>query len=242
MKKTLLLILSVLLILSLAACGDGKEDGSGDNNGVESVSVEVTDENGKLTIDEAGVKALLSIYSDEALGLSADVNDYSFIITEVTIDGKLGCKAQAVIGDNKRSEGVFFIVGESCYKYDLTTKTYKLLTADGAVDANIKVEGETQAQVESTSSPFKTDEQVADENNDILKNRYKNYNLEKVGLPKDISEYEFQVTGNTAIAADGTTVYVVYLLENNEYTEFKFAVGESGDYYFDTKDNVYKHF
>ncbi len=160
------------------------------------------------------------------------------------MNGETACKADAVIGDSKNFEATFLIEGTTCYKYDAATKTYKLLTADGAVDTDITVEDENEPE-KTTADPtafVKTDEQINDENNDVLKSRYAKYDLSKVGLPKDISEYEFQVTGKQATASDGEKVYVIYLLEDAQYTEFKFAVGTSKDYYFDKEDQAFKPF
>ncbi len=241
MKKILLIAVSLVLILSLAACGGNKKPFDNKENN-DDISVEFTDEEGKLSIDEDGVKSLLSVYSDDALGLSADVYDYTFRLSETTLNDELACKAEATLGESKNAEGVFVIVGETCYKYDAVAKKYVLLTLDGVVETDVKVgdEDETKATTESTTSKYKTDEQVAEENNDVLKKRYAGYNLKKIGIEKDINEYEFQVTGKSAVAADGESVYVIYLLEDGAYTEFKFAVNDKHDYYYDAEDDEYK--
>ncbi len=257
MRKLFSVLVAVLLVFTLSACGTNTNNGD-DDNGNENMdnSVVSANENGEtvnpaegtteeekgLGITEADVKQRLSVYSDDVLGLSADVYDYHFDLSEIPVEDAKGFLAKATLGDSKSYEAKFVIFNSYCLKYDGKTKTYMLLTENGLEQTDIKVSDEETAadKPESTSFTIKTDEQVADENNQVLQKRYAKYNLKKVGLPKDISEYEFKATGTPATASDGQQVYVIYLLEDGQYTEFKFAIGGGKDYYYDTKKEVFK--
>ncbi len=82
MKKIVLLILSMLVIVSLSACGDDNTGGgglfSGNDEETVTANVDVTDEEGKFSVKEDDIKQLLSQYPDDVLGLSADVFDFTF--------------------------------------------------------------------------------------------------------------------------------------------------------------------
>lgn len=248
MKRFLLFALAIALVLSLAAC---KDNNTGSNK-TENPSDIVSESSGETTeaykvLDEERVKYLLSEFSEEITGLSGDVQDYVFQITEATFNGTPATRAEAFAFGVKGSQGVFYIVEDVCYKYDASQDKYFMLSekkaeeVKDAVDVVVETEAQTtKADSSSEETSLRTEEDIADENNKVLVSRYEKYDLSKIGLPKPISEYEFQATGKSATAVDGETVYIIYLLENGTYTEFTFAVGPDKDYYLDNSTGEYK--
>lgn len=83
----------------------------------------------------------------------------------------------------------------------------------------------------------KTDEAltntITDENNAAFVKRYEKYDLSKIGITKPISNYRFQLTGESITASDGEKVYILYLLENGTYTNYIFGFTPEKDYYYD---------
>lgn len=250
MKRFITALLAMALVVSLAACkGNGGEDNEGETSSDVAAQSNV-DNSGTTEVyavaDEERVKFLLSEFSEEVTGLSGDVNDYFFSITEVQFNGKTATKAQAyAIGDNN-VKGIFFIVGDVCYKYDEAQNKYFELTEKKAVEIkdDVKVvektETVTKADSSATTEDVRTEDKIAEENKSVLTARYEKYDLSKIGITKPISQYEFQATSKSATAVDGETVYIIYLLENGKYTEFTFAVGPEKDYYLDNATGEYK--
>ncbi len=245
MKRFLLLALAVVLLFSLCACKNNTPTGENDltdnaSNQNVSGTTEVSTTQGPL--DSEGVKQLLSMFSEDVLGLTGNIDDYIFKLSSAEFNGEACHKAEAFTFESTEVQGVFYIVGEDCYRYDKAQDKYFKLTDKKAEEIK-KVEVVEQTQAPTTTGEpvsLRTEQDVADENNNVLVNRYKNYDLSKVGLPKPITEYEFQATGKTATATDGETVFIIYLLENGAYTEFTFAVGPDKDYYLDKSSGEYK--
>ncbi len=243
MKKIFLVLISVTLVLSLAACGDSNLN----EETTQAEVVEVSNATGGVTVSEDTFKEIIALYPAEVTGLNADVYDYSFNLSAIKLNGKDACKAEAFIEEGK-VEATFALAGLTLYKYNETAKAYNMLTLNGPADETLVESDETLPPKESTTAsgktettlPIKTDEQIKDENNSVLHKRYAEYDLSKVGLEKPITSYEFQVTGTPAVAADGSDVYVIYLLENGEYTNYKFAINNDHDYYYNTKTEQYE--
>ena len=250
MKKLLALLLVVVLVASLAGCSDNSSgDGGyiGDKNSAydedASENITINHNAGNLSMDEDVVKELLSVYSADALGLSEDVYDYAFRLSQSTLNGEACCEAKAYLTDPTKPEGIFYIVGTKCYRYDEAKNKYYFLTLEGAQEADVKIEATKpdESTTEGTTVKQRTEEDIDDENTKVLRDRYSDYDLSVVGLPKPITEYEFKATGKTGTAEDGTTVYVIYLMEDGQYTEFTFAIGTNGkDYYYDSVADEYK--
>lgn len=250
MKKFLALLLAVMLVVSLTGCkGNSSDDGgnvSNENSALnEAVSNGITTDpdTGAISMDENVVKELLSVYSADALGLSEDVYDYAFKLSQATLNGEACCEAKAFLIDPVKPEGIFYIVGTKCYRYDEAENKYYLLTSEGAQAADVEIEAAKSevSTTEGTTVKQRTEEDIDDENTKVLRDRYSNYDLSVVGLPKPITEYEFKATGKTGTAEDGTPVYVIYLMEDGQYTEFTFAIGTNGkDYYYDSVADEYK--
>lgn len=248
-KKFLLLALAIILLFSLSSCkengntavDDTTESVSGTDS-TASVSDEAIDE-----IDEEKVKLIVFDYDSEITGLSEGPDDYIFKIVPATFNGKAAHKADAFLLSTGELCGVFYVVGDVCYRYDSAEDIYYELTHKKAEEIKEEVQvnevTETTTQAPSTTEELpdvKSEQDIADENKRVLVSRYEKYDLSVVGLPKPISEYEFQTTNKTAIASDGETVFVIYLMENGAYTDFTFAVGSEKDYYLDKSSGEYK--
>lgn len=242
MKRFLLLALAIVITLCLGACG-GKDNNNDEATTLNtSESIETSTEIIVLP-DEEQVKYIISGFASELTGLTEDVDSYFFKVSSATFNGETAQKAEAYLLSNGKLEGVFFIVGNTCYKYDSTQNKYYKLTEKVAEEVKDDINVVEETEVVSTtekSVDVKTEQDIADENKDVLVSRYEKYDLSVVGLPKPISEYEFQTTGKMATASDGEKVFVIYLLENGVYTEFTFAVGADKDYYFDKDAGEYK--
>ena len=253
MKRILSVLLLIALVLSFAGCKGGSSGGEGHIGNKDSAFDENASENitldhaaGNLSIDESVVKELLSAFSLQDLGLAQSVYDYIFTIKQATLNGKACVEAKAYLADLKKVEGVFYIAGTECYRLDEATGTYYLLTTSGTHKADVTIEetkpaeGSSEGATESTTH-LRTQDDINDENTQVLRARYKNYDLSVVGVPKPIDNYTFLATGKTAKAVDGETVFVIYLLENGQYTDFIFAMGTNGkDYYYDSANDEYK--
>ncbi len=253
MKRILSVLLLIVLVLSFAGCKGGSSGGEGHIGNKDSAFDENASENitldhaaGNLSMDESVVKELLSAFSLQDLGLAQSVYDYVFSIKQATLNGKACVEAKAYLADPKKVEGTFYITGTECYRFDEATGEYYLLTTKGSQRAEVTIEGTnpaddtTQGVTESTTQQ-RTQDDINDENTQVLRARYKNYDLSVVGVPKPIENYTFLATGKTAKAADGEKVYIIYLLENGQYTDFTFAMSLSGkDYYYDSANDEYK--
>ncbi len=250
MKKLLSVLLLIALVLSFAGCKGGSSGGEGHIGDKNSAFDENASENitlnhaaGNLSMDESVVKDLLSAFPIKDLGLEQNVYDYVFKLEQATFNGKACCRATAYLTNPQDVKGIFYVVGTECYRYDSANDKYYLLTTSGAQQADVTVE-ETKATVEETqeiSFHQKTEEEINDENTQVLRARYKNYDLSVVGLTKPIDNYTFLASSKVVEATDGTKVFVIYLMENGQYTEFKFGMGTNGkDYYYDRETDEYK--
>ncbi len=248
MKRILLVALAMVLIVSLAACKDNSSDV--DNTTTQAPTSDVGETGSsevsttaEKVLDNEEIKNLLASYPAEVTGLTSNIFDCLLKTTPAEFNGKSAVKVEVFAINEKEAQGVFFIVGDVFYKYDKAQNKYFKLTQKKAeeIKEDVKISVETTAAVTiKKDENVKTEEDIADENNNVLISRYKNYDLSKIGLPKPITEYEFQVTGKRAVATDGETVFIVYLLENGQYTTFTFAVGAEKDYYLDNSTGEYK--
>lgn len=245
MKKFLSVLLLIALVVSFAGCKGGSSGGEGYIGSKDSEFDENASENitlGTLSVDESVVKELLSAFSLQDLGLVQSVYDYVFAIKQATLNGKACIEAKAYLAGSDKVEGVFYIVGTECYKYDEAKGEYYLLTTSGAHKAEVIIEETMTAEGETESTTHqRTQDDVNDENTKVLRARYKNYDLSVAGVPKPIESYTFLATGQTVKTVNGETAFVIYLLENGQYTEFKFAMDTNGkDYYYDRENDEYK--
>jgi hypothetical protein len=171
-------------------------------------------------------------------------DDYAFKLEQATLNSEACCRATAYLVGQQDAKGVFYIAGTKCYRYDSANNKYYLLTTSGSKQAEVDIEETTKATVDETqevSFHQKTEEDINDENTQVLRARYKNYDLSVVGITKPIDNYTFLATSKIAEAKDGAKIFVIYLMENGQYTEFKFGMGTNGkDYYYDRATDEYK--
>ncbi len=234
MKKIVSILIAVICIfgvVSLCGCGDDKTDGNKDSAGTQ--GVQLGEGSDAINVDEATIKSLLAAYPQSALGLQNEIYDYDLKLTADEFRGKSAVKIEAYLEKAENPEATLLFLGTEFYIYDSAKEKYLKLTVTGPVD-----EVDTEQATPETS--VLTDEEVEEDNNNVLQNRYKKYDLSVVKLEKDISEYELLVTGTPATATDKNQVYVIKVIEKTgEDTGIRFAVGESGDYYFNTEKNAY---
>ena len=226
MKKIILFVLIITVVFVFSACND--KDSTSD---VPSTTLNTLDVgSGEVTYDESVIKDLLSVYD---LGLSSSIYSYTFKMTTETQMEKEGIRAEAYLGDAQTPEAVFFIVGTQCYIYNDKTDSYDFLTLDGVISLSPSTEAPTGKEDDTTLTETTTS--VDDYNKSTIQSRYKDYDLSVVNLTKDISEYDFQVTGDFDVASNGVTVYKIYVLDNGTYVDAIFGVGTDGkDYYYDS--------
>lgn len=222
MKKFILIILTIAVILTFAACGDNS-DGS-----QAGTTTTAPTQSMQALYDEATVKELLSYYET---GLTSSVYDYTFKITPTSYYGEEGVKAEAYLDGAKTPEGVFMVIGSKCFVFSKEHNKYLYLTVNGAIDITPST---TVSSGTGTESTQRTQDTVNDENTAVLVERYKNYDLSVVNLKKPISDYTFEVTGTPVKGADGVTIFKVYVLDNGVYADAVFGIGTDGkDYYYD---------
>ncbi len=229
MKKFISLILaiiSVVGIFSLCACnGDSVVENE------EYEGIQLGEGDGALNVNEATIRSLLAAYPQKALGLKKEIYDYDLKLSKAEFKENAAVKVEACPEGEKDIEATFMFLGTQFYIYDKNQKKYLKLTVNGPVEETEKKEDNQQ-----------TKEEIEADNNSQLHKKYSKYDMSVVKLPKDISEYNFLVTGNSAVATDKETVYVINVLEKNgEDTGYRLAIGKKGDYYFNVeKDRFVK--
>ncbi len=233
MKKIISVLLALACVVGIASlCGCNDKTDTSDDSAVGSQGVQLGEGDNAINVDEATIKELLSAYPQKALGLKNEIYDYNLKLSKDKLDEKEGVKIEAYLEKAEQPEAVLMFFGSEFYIYDNAKKKYLKLTVNGPQE-------ETTAK-KTEEITILTDEQIEADNNKVLKNRYKKYDLSVVKLPKDISEYNLIVTGTAATATDKKQVYVIKVLEKTgEDTGVRFAVGDSGDYYFNAEKNAY---
>ncbi len=248
MKRILLVALAIIMVISLAACGDDSSSGGNIGNKKGKYDKDATEniDAGKVSMDEDVVKELLSAFTPDQTGLSNDVYDYVYVLSAVMLNGESACKAEAFAAGQKEAEGIFYIIGTTCYRYDKAQDKYYALKLDGNVEVKAEVqeieekESEKPKETTAPATTQKTVESINDDNNRVMQKRFANYDLSALNLPKPISEYEFLMTGKPVTTVDGTTAFVMYLLEDGKQTEYVFAFSSEQDYYYDYVSEEFK--
>lgn len=190
---------------------------------------ELSNNFGALTINESVAIQMLSQYSDEILGLSKPINEYIMKLSECKVNGEDGCKIELYLTeDDELPSLTFAIAGYNCFKFDVTTNKYLLLTQNGAFEVVEKTTGE-----ETTLF-------YDEENNKSLHKMFDNFTKETLGFEKEPSEYVMVTTGASVKAVDGKTVYIIKLYEQDgTQTNYTCAFRKGAVYKYDT---VQKHY
>ncbi len=238
MKKILLCVLLLVCIIFMASCKDNvqKED---DGKALETANTvfDVTGDAGSISIDENVARTLLGVFSKDAMGLVNTLDEYELELSATRIFNQDACMVEAFSEGSEVAEGTFVILGSECFVYDSKLQKYLLLTAKGAVEVSEEYVTQTQGADESSTQGFVYNE----DNNRKLQERFEDYNIDELGIEKEISEYVLVVAGTTTTAADGEKVYVVRLYEKTgTATNLTLAFNESGSYFFDTEIGKYK--
>ena len=211
MKKYFALVLTLVMLLSFAACG-GPEYVD-DPHALETADTyyEVNDNGVSINLTEDTAKTLLGVYSAKQLGLKKTIDQYNLKLSESVIDGQKGFKVEAFAEGSKKAEGVFGIVGTQCYVYNAKSEKY--------IPLSIGNKKPTESKTTSPADTIPDDPDISfqyhKENNYIMQQRFSGYDYKALGLSKEISAYVFVVNGNSGYAVDGEKVYYVDVYEKN---------------------------
>ncbi len=237
MKKYFALVLTLVMLMSLAACGERKY--YDDPHALETADTYYGIENngGSINLTPDSAKVMLGIFSAKQLGLKNTIDQYDLVLSATTYEGSAGCKVEAFAEGEKKAEGSFMIVGTQCYVYDAKTESYKLLSTSG-----------TKTTAKETTSPANTIPDDPDitfqyhkENNYLMQKKFSSYSYEILGLEKEISNYVFIVNGNSGYAIDNEYVYYVDVYEKNgDNTGVRLGFTETAEYIYNSEYKVYE--
>ncbi len=240
MKKVLLSTLILALVIAAAGCGRG-----GDNAlATADTKIDITGDNGSVSLDENVVRLILSEFPAEALGLEKDISDYTLKLSNTIVNGADGCLVEAFDGEAEGSAaGTFAIVGMTVYIHDAATGEFVPLNAGIAVPTTQSADGTEPAESTTAAEKPATTEKPFDEeeNNNKIRARFEKYAPSQLGLEKEITEYTFTPVAAYTEAADGATVYVVKIFEKDgTNTGIVAAFNEDYEYRFNTELSVYE--
>lgn len=238
MKKYISLFLSLIFVLSLASCtGSGTED---DGKALETADSHINIENsgGSISLTEDAAKILLGAFDSEKLGLKNEISEYTLKLSATKYNNADGCKVEAFSEDSETAEGTFMIVGNSCYVYSKTQMKYVPLNASAVVTET------SNASSGTTSSTIPDDPEITFQyhkgNNALMRKRFGEYDIAKLGLSKGVNEYVFVVNGRGSKTADGTEIFYVDVYEKNgDSVDVKLAFSENGEFVFDSEKGNY---
>mgnify|MGYP003290978841 CR=1 FL=1 len=236
MKKIISVALALLLFVSLTGCdGSGQED-EGKVLETANTHIDVSNNSGSIDVNEDTAKLLLGIYSPKQLGLVNPIEDYNLTLSAIEYDGKSGCKVEAFAEDADAAEGVFMILGTTCYKYDSKKKDFVPIVTNKTTEAETKNNGE-QIIPDDPEITF----QYHKENNKIMRDKFSKYDIKDMGLDKPVTELVFIVTGHTGYSTDFEKVYIVEVHEKNgELKETKLAFSEKGEFVYLPRTQLYE--
>lgn len=247
MKKYISIILVLIIVAGLTACG--KDNASETTTGTTAViemadtHLEIDNDNGGmvLTMDEDTIRALLGDFTSEQLRITGDIYDYTLNLSMEEYGGMSGCRVEAIPAGGSTAESIFFINGNVCLVYDDAKQKYVSITS-GSVDTTVPEDSTTEESVPVTNpnlSDSPVDFQYHEENNNLLHERFSQYDLSPVGMSKALSEYVLVVTTRTATIG-GKSVSVVEAYEKDgTLTVYRFGLGDGIDYFYDYESQSY---
>lgn len=236
MKKYFALVLTLVMVLGLAACGN--KELYDDPHALETADTfyAVGDNGVSVDITEDTAKIMLGVFTPAQLGLKNTIDKYDLVLSATAFEGKNGCKIEAFADGEKEAEGTFMIVGTQCFVFDSLAKKYVPLSADN-----------TKTTVAGSTSPANTipdDPEITfqyhKENNYLMQQRFSQYDYEALGLSKEVSEYVFIVNGNSGFALDGVKIYYVDVHEKNgDFTGVSLGFSEDAEYIYKDEYSIY---
>lgn len=193
------------------------------------VALDVSNDFGTMTINESVVTQMLSQYNNDVLGISKPINEYIMKLSECQVNGENGCKVELYLTEKDELPSVTFaIVGYNCFKYDVMSNKYLLLTQSGAFEVVEKTTGE-----ETTLF-------YDEENNKSLQKMFKNCSKDTLGFEKEITEYVMVTTGASVKAVDGKIVYIIKMYEQDgTATNYTCAFRKGAIYKYDAVQKQY---
>ena len=236
MKKYFALVLTLVMLLSLAACGERKY--YDDPHALETADTYYGIENngGSINLTPDSAKVMLGIFSAKQLGLKNTIDQYDLVLSAATYEGSAGCKVEAFAEGEKKAEGTFMIVGAQCYVYDAKTEGYKLLSTSGTQT----VTKETTSTANTIPDDPEITFQYHKENNYLMQQRFSKYDYATLGLEKEVSNYVFIVNGKSGYAMDGEYAYYVDVYEKNgDNTGVRVGFNENAEYIYNAEYAVY---
>ena len=231
MKKIVTIFIAVIVvsaILFAIAMGVKKYK---ENNALETADtvVDVSNEFGNMTVNESVAAQMLGQYSNDILGISKPINEYIMKLSECQINDENACRIELFLTeDSELPSAVFAIAGYNCFKLDVTSNKYLLLTQNGAFEV-----------VEQTTAQ-ETTLFYDEENNEALQKMFKKCSKDKLGFEKEVAEYVMVTSGATVKAVDGKKVYIIKIYEQDgTETNYTCAFRKGAVYKYDAVQKQY---
>ncbi len=238
MKKYFALVLTLVMLLCLGACGD--KEYVDDPHALETADTYygVENDGGSVNLTPDSAKVMLGVYTAKQLGLKNTIDQYDLVLSATAYEGKQGCKIEAFAEGEKKAEGTFMIIGTQCYVFDAQAKKYVPLSSGSGKT--------TTANSTSPADTIPDDPEITfqyhKENNYLMQQRFSEYDYAKLGLSKEVSNYVFIVNGKSGVGLDGATVYYVDVYEKNgEDTGVRLGFSaEDIDYIYNSEYKIYE--
>ena len=229
MKKIILLICAVLVIsLVFCAC----ENNGGNTLATAESTMNVTGENGNVSLTEDVAKEMLGAFSSDVLGLQKEIGEYDIKLSATRVFDSDACLVEALNEDDSVA-GTFAILGYDCFVFDNDSKEYLMLTSNGAVKVEMN-KGETETAQNSSSFSYDV------ENHKALLERFSKYSSEELGFPKALSEYILGVSTVNFTDDDGKTVYIINVFEKDGTSSgLSLGFNEENDYVYNEEEQAY---
>lgn len=240
MRRLVVLSAVFVLLCALASCGHG------DNVAVTAdTGVDVSGAAAGVSLTEETAKELLGAFEPDLLGIEKPIEEYFLRLSATRVLEQDGCLVEAFETEDEvknatAAVGTFAIVGVDCYVYDVNSGKFLLLTNGGAVDTDTLTTTEAPTDENGETVPPSPFNERQQEENKTLSKRFAAYTAAQLGLANAPDTYFYTFAESTVTAADGATVYVVKLYEQDGTpTGYTVAIGENGDYAYDAQNKVY---